>query len=140
MPKILLHVSRGVRWDSDHVVAFDDELKEIMKEIVRNEAMDRVLIGLDFFDASINRIAAWVIGARNARKALLWALLQPNDELRALQDEGDFTQRLMLMEEAKTLPFTDIWNELCEREDMPGNEEWFAEVAEYENEVLSARK
>ena len=138
--KIPLHISRGVRWDSDHVVAFDDELKEIMKEIVRNEAMDRVLIGLDFFDASINRIAAWVIGARNARKALLWALLQPNDELRALQDEGDFTQRLMLMEEAKTLPFTDIWNELCEREDMPGNEEWFAEVAEYENEVLSARK
>jgi len=133
--KIPLHVTRGVRWDSDHVVIFDDELKEIMKEIVRNDALDKVLIGLDFFDASINRVAAWVIGARNAGKALLWALLQP--DLKQAQDDGDFTYRLAMMEEAKTLPFSDIWEEYCSRQHVPVA--WYNEIKEYEKTVLEAR-
>ncbi len=137
--KIPLHVSRPVRWDSDHVVVFDDELREIMKEIVRNDALDKVLIGLDFFDASINRVAAWVIGTRNARKALLWALLQPNEKLRELQDSGRFTEKLMLMEEAKTLPFGDVWARFCEQEGVPADEGWFADVMAYEDAVLKAR-
>ena len=137
--KIPLHVTRGVRWDSDHVVALDDELKEIMKEIVRNDALDKVLIGLDFFDASINRVAAWVIGTRNAQKALLWALLQPNAKLKELQDNAAFTEKFMLIEEAKTLPFSDIWEEYCKREGVPATEAWFAEVAEYEKDVQSKR-
>ena len=137
--KIPLHVPRGVRWDSDHVVALDDELREIMKEIVRNDALDKVLIGLDFFDASINRVAAWVIGTRNAQKALLWALLQPNAKLKELQDNAAFTEKFMLIEEAKTLPFSDIWEEYCNREGVPATEAWFAEVAEYEKDVQSKR-
>ncbi len=137
--KIPLHVTRPVRWDSDHVVAFDDELKEIMKEIVRNDALDRVLIGLDFFDASINRVAAWIIGTRNAEKALLWALLQPNQQLKALQDAGNFTEKFMLMEEAKTLPFSDIWTEYCRREGVPADASWFEEIKKYEQEVQSKR-
>lgn len=136
---IPLHVTRSVRWDSDHVVAFDDELKEIMKEIVRNDALERVLIGLDFFDASINRVAAWVIGTRNAQKALLWALLQPNATLKKLQDEGNFTEKFMLMEEAKTLPFSDIWAEYCRRQNVPADERWFDEIKAYEADVLSRR-
>lgn len=139
--KIPLHVTRPVRWDSDHVVLFDDELKEIMKEVVRNDALDKVLIGLDFFDASINRIAAWVIGTRNTQKGLLFALLQPNERLRNLQDGGDFTQRMMLMEEAKTLPFGEVWEEYCRRENVLENdEEWYAQIQEYEDMVLSGRK
>ncbi len=137
--KIPLHVTRGVRWDSDHVVALDDELREIMKEIVRNDALDKVLIGLGFFDASINRVAAWVIGTRNAQKALLWALLQPNAKLKELQDNAAFTEKFMLMEEAKTLPFSDIWEEYCNREGVPATEAWFAEVAQYEKDVQSKR-
>lgn len=137
--KIPLHVTRPVRWDSDHVVAFDDELKEIMKEIVRNDALDRVLIGLDFFDASINRVAAWIIGTRNAEKALLWALLQPNQQLKALQDAGNFTEKFMLMEEAKTLPFSDIWAEYCRREGVPADASWFEEIKKYEQDVQSKR-
>lgn len=137
--KIPLHVTRPVRWDSDHVVLFDDELKEICKEIVRNDALDKVLIGLDFFDASINRIAAWVIGTRNAQKGLLFALLQPNERLKKCQEDGDFTQRLMLMEEAKTLPFGDIWEHYCETQGVPADESWYAVVKEYEAEVLSKR-
>jgi L-rhamnose isomerase len=137
---IPLHVTRSVRWDSDHVVLFDDELREIMKEIVRNDALDKVLIGLDFFDASINRIAAWVIGARSAEKGLLFALLQPHERLKKLQNEGNFTERLMLFEEMKTLPFGDIWEEYCHRQGVPANdEEWFALVKRYENNVLSKR-
>ena len=138
--QIPLHVTRGVRWDSDHVVILDDELKEIMKEIVRNDALEKVLIGLDFFDASINRVAAWVIGTRNARKALLWALLQPHEALRQQQENGDFTRRLMLMEEAKTLPFGDIWQELCRRENVPADESWYDRVMEYEQKILEERK
>ena len=137
--KIPLHVTRPVRWDSDHVVAFDDELKEIMREIVRNDALDRVLIGLDFFDASINRVAAWIIGTRNAEKALLWALLQPNQQLKALQDAGNFTEKFMLMEEAKTLPFSDIWAEYCRREGVPADASWFEEIKKYEQDVQSKR-
>ena len=137
--KIPLHVTRPVRWDSDHVVAFDDELKEIMKEIVRNDALDRVLIGLDFFDASINRVAAWVIGTRNAEKALLWALLQPNARLTELQDTAQFTEKFMLMEEAKTLPFSDIWAEYCRREGVPADASWFKEIQQYEKDVQLKR-
>ena len=136
---IPLHVTRGVRWDSDHVVALDDELKEIMKEIVRNDAMDKVLIGLDFFDASINRVAAWVIGCRNAQKALLWALLQPNAKLRELQDEANFTEKFMLMEEAKTLPFSDIWAEYCTRQGVPADASWFDQIKAYEARILPER-
>lgn len=127
-----LHVTRGINWDSDHVVAFDDETREICKEIVRCDAMDRVLVGLDFFDASINRVAAWVIGARNFQKSLLFALLQPNEELKAMQNAGDFTGRLMLQEECKTLPFADVWAEYCQREGVPAGREWFDEVKAYE--------
>lgn len=134
-----LHVTRGVNWDSDHVVSFDDETREICKEIVRNDALERVLVGLDFFDASINRIAAWVIGCRNFEKALLWALLQPDDELKGMQDKGDFTGRLMLQEEVKTLPFADIWAEYCRRAGVPEGREWFETVRQYETEVLRKR-
>jgi L-rhamnose isomerase len=137
---IPLHVTRAVRWDSDHVVLFDDELREIMLEIIRNDAWDKVLIGLDFFDASINRVAAWVIGTRSAEKGLLFALLQPHERLRRLQDEGNFTERLMLLEAVKTLPFGDIWEEYCRRQGVPANdEEWFAEVKQYEAEILKTR-
>ena len=136
---IPLHVTRSVHWDSDHVVLLNDDLKEIMKEVVRNGALDKVLIGLDFFDASINRIAAWVIGSRNTQKALLWALLQPNGRLKALQDSGAFTEKMMLMEEAKTLPFGDIWAYYCETQGVPADDSWFKEVQSYEDEVLSKR-
>jgi L-rhamnose isomerase len=138
--KIPLHVTRSVRWDSDHVVLYDDELREIMKEIVRNDALDKVLIGLDFFDASINRIAAWVMGTRNAQKGLLFALLQPNARLRTLQDKGNFTELMMVAEEIKTLPFGDIWEEYCLRQNVPANdEEWFSGIMKYEKEVLAGR-
>lgn len=137
--KIPLHVTRGVRWDSDHVVSLDDETKEIAKEIVRNNAEDKVLIGLDFFDASINRIAAWVIGSRNMQKALLYALLMPNARMKSLQDEGKFTELFMLSEEAKTLPFGLVWDEFCRMNNMPSDEKWYDEVKKYEDKVLSKR-
>ncbi|WP_459477602.1 L-rhamnose isomerase [Clostridium saccharoperbutylacetonicum] len=137
--KVALHVSRPVRWDSDHVVVYDDELKEIAKEIVRNDALDRVIIGLDFFDASINRIAAWTIGSRNMIKALLNAMLTPNAKLKELQDEGNFTERLALMEEFKTYPMGDIWNYYCEKNNVPVGEKWISEVKEYEKTELSKR-
>ncbi len=138
--KVALHVSRPVRWDSDHVVIFDDELKEIAKEIVRNDSIDKVIIGLDYFDASINRIAAWTIGSRNMIKALLFALLIPHDYLRELQDEGNFTERLALMEEFKTYPLGDIWNYYCVQNNVPVGEDWINEVKIYEDEVLKNRK
>jgi L-rhamnose isomerase len=137
--KLPLHVTRPVRWDSDHVVVFDDELKEIAKEIVRNDALDKVLIGLDFFDASINRIAAWVIGTRNMQKALLYALLQPNRQMKRLQDNSRFTELLMLQEELKAAPFWDIWVRYCETQGVPAGREWFDTVEQYEREVLSKR-
>lgn len=137
--KVALHVTRGVRWDSDHVVAYDDELKEIMKEIVKNNALGRVFIATDFFDASINRIAAWVIGVRNVRKALLYALLLPHEKLCALQEEGKNTELLMLQEEMKMQPFGEVWDELCERCGVIPGPEWFEEVYRYEKDVLSKR-
>lgn len=137
--KVPLHVTRGVRWDSDHVVLYEDELKEIAKEIVRNKATDRVLIGLDFFDASINRIAAWVVGTRSMEKALLFALLQPWDQLKHLQDSCQFTQLMVLNEELKTLPFGDIWKHYCQTQGVPGGKEWYDTVARYEQDVLLKR-
>lgn len=137
--KIALHVTRPVRWDSDHVVLFDDETREIAKEIVRNDALDRVLLGLDFFDASINRISAWVVGMRNMQKALLYALLTPNAELKAMQDQGRLTKLMMQQEELKTYPLGDVWNYFCESCGVPAGENWFAEVEKYESEVLSKR-
>lgn len=137
--KLALHVSRPVRWDSDHVVILDDELREIALEIVRNDALDKVIIGLDFFDASINRVAAWTIGTRNMVKALLYALLVPNDHLKQLQEEGNFTDRLALMEEFKTYPFGAVWDYYCEQMNVPVQEAWLNEVKEYEKAVLSKR-
>ncbi|MGN1419533.1 MAG: L-rhamnose isomerase, partial [Acutalibacteraceae bacterium] len=136
--KIALHVTRPVRWDSDHVVLFDDETKEIAKEIVRNEAIDRVFIATDYFDASINRIAAWVTGVRSVQKALLFALLQPNEKMQKLQAESNFTELMALSEEMKTAPFGDIWNEYLEREAVQSD--YIAEVQKYEQEVLVNRK
>ncbi|MGN8646974.1 L-rhamnose isomerase [Gracilibacillus sp. HCP3S3_G5_1] len=137
--RLALHVSRPVRWDSDHVVILDDELREIGLEIVRNNALDKVMIGLDFFDASINRVAAWTIGTRNMIKSILYALLLPNDHLRKLQDEGNFTDRLALMEEFKTYPFGAIWDYYCEQMGVPAQEKWLDEVKDYETKVLSKR-
>ncbi|MDO4285202.1 MAG: L-rhamnose isomerase [Eubacteriales bacterium] len=137
--KIALHVTRPVRWDSDHVIRFDDETKEICKEIVRNDALDRVFIATDYFDASINRIAAWTIGARNLQKALLAALLEPNADLKKLQDESRFTQLLALQEEIKTYPMGDVWDEYCASCGAPVGEEWIKEMEKYEEEVTSKR-
>ena len=136
--EIALHVTRGIRWDSDHVVAFDDETKEIAKEIVRNNALDRVYIALDYFDASINRVAAWAIGLRNMQKALLNALLLPNATLKALQDNGNFTELFVMQEELKTLPLGDVWEEYLRRENVAGDN-WFETVKQYEKDVLSKR-
>lgn len=140
VPEILLHVSRGVRWDSDHVVLLDDPTKAIMEELVRGDFLGRTHIGLDFFDASINRIAAWVIGTRSTLKALLIALLEPIDQLRAAEQAGDFTTRLALLEEAKTLPVGAIWDEYCRRQNVPVGPAWLAEVKTYEKNHLAARR
>ncbi|MBS4207835.1 L-rhamnose isomerase [Bacillus sp. FJAT-50079] len=137
--KLALHVSRPVRWDSDHVVALDDELREIALEIVRNDALDKVMIGLDFFDASINRVAAWTIGTRNMIKALLYALLTPNDYMKKLQDESKFTERLALIEEFKTYPFGAIWDYYCEQQGVPVRENWLEQIRTYEQEELLKR-
>lgn len=134
-----LHVTRGVNWDSDHVVSFDDQTREICREIVRCDALDRVLVGLDFFDGSINRVAAWVIGTRNFEKALLEALLEPSAELRRLQDEANFTKRLALLEEQKTMPFADVWAEYCRRAGVPADFGWYETVERYERDVTSKR-
>ncbi len=136
--EIALHVTRPVRWDSDHVVAFDDETKEIAKEIVRNDALGRVYIALDYFDASINRIGAWVIGMRNMQKALLNAMLLPNAKLKELQDEARFTELLAMQEECKTLPFGEVWDEYLSREGVQGIE-WLETVKKYEKEILINR-
>ncbi len=140
VPEILLHVSRGVRWDSDHVVILDDPTRALMEAVVRGSYLDRVRIGLDYFDASINRIAAWVIGARAAQKALLLALLEPLDRLLQFEAEGDLASRLALIEEAKCLPFGEVWNEFCRRQDVPGGFDWMDTVKRYEATVLALRK
>ena len=136
--KVALHVTRPVRWDSDHVVLFDDETREIAKEIVRGGA-DRVLLALDFFDASINRISAWVVGMRNMQKALLNALLLPNGTMAELQNERKFTELMMLSEEMKTYPLGDVWDYFCEQNGAPVKEAWFEEVKRYEADVLVKR-
>ena len=137
--KIALHVTRPVRWDSDHVVIYDDETKEIAKEIVRNDALDRVFIALDYFDASVNRVAAWTVGARNMQKALLNALLLPNEKLAEYQTKANYTMMLAMNEELKTFPFGDVWDEYCEREGVPVGPDWIKDVEIYEAEVLSKR-
>lgn len=139
-PEIALHITRGVRWDSDHVLLLDDETKEIAKEIVRCKALDRVYMALDYFDASINRVSAWVVGMRSWQKALLNALLMPHERLTKLQDEAKFTELMALQEEIKTMPFGDIWKEYCRRCGVDGEMSWFNEIEKYEEEVLSKRK
>ena len=139
-PEIALHITRGVRWDSDHVLLFDDETREMAKEIVRNDALDRVYMALDYFDASINRISAWAVGLRSWQKALLYAMLSPNAALKALQDENKLTELMMMQEEVKTLPFGDVWAEYCERCGVAGDKSWFEEIKKYEADVLSKRK
>jgi L-rhamnose isomerase len=138
--EILLHVSRGIRWDSDHVVILSDELQAIAQELVRGGYLDRVHIGLDYFDASINRVAAWVIGTRCMIKALLLALLEPAARLRQLERAGDFTARLAMLEELKTLPFGAVWDYYCLQAGVPVGEAWLNEVRQYEKQVLSARQ
>lgn len=137
-PEIALHVTRGVRWDSDHVVLYDDETREIAREIVRCRGLEgRVHIALDYFDASINRISAWVTGYRNLEKALLYALLQPNERLKELQNTGDMTALMVLQEELKTMPLGEVWSEYLNRQQVPEN--YLAQVRQYETEVLEAR-
>ena len=138
-PEIALHITRPIRWDSDHVVLFDDETREMAKEIVRCDAFDRVYMALDYFDASINRIAAWTVGLRSWQKALLMAMLTPNAQLKELQDKGNYTELMVRSEEVKTLPFGDIWNYYCECCGAPVDGEWFSKVQEYEKNVLSKR-
>ncbi|MEM6366432.1 MAG: L-rhamnose isomerase [Planctomycetota bacterium] len=140
VPELLLHVSRGVHWDSDHVVTYNDELQAIMHEIVRGAFLDRVHIGLDFFDASINRIAAWAIGTRNVLKALLAALLEPTQQLQQLERDGDLTGRLALMEEQKTMPMGAVWNHYCQTSGVPVGAEWLTRVRQYEDTVQSLRQ
>jgi L-rhamnose isomerase len=140
LDEILLHVSRGVRWDSDHVVILSDDLKALAEELVRGGYLSRVHIGLDYFDASINRVAAWVIGTRAMLKALLSALLEPTDRLRALERAGDHTGRLALLEELKTLPAGAVWDRYCEAQGVPVGEAWLEEVRAYERDVLAKRR
>ncbi len=135
--KLALHITRSVRWDSDHVVLFDDETREIAKEIVHHNALDRVFIATDYFDASINRISAWITGMRSVQKALLFALLQPSDEMKKLQNENRMTELMVLQEEVKTAPFGDVWGEYLKREEVEKN--YIHEVLEYEKSVLQKR-
>lgn len=137
--EMLLHVSRPVRWDSDHVVALDDELQEIANEVIRNGLADRIHIGLDFFDASINRVAAWVIGMRNMQKALLRALLEPTAVMKKLELDGDYTARLAYLEEMKAMPWQAVWDEFCERQGVPTGLAWLDEVRGYETKILAER-
>jgi len=140
LDRILLHVSRGVRWDSDHVVILSDELRAICEEIVRGDYLERVHIGLDFFDASINRVAAWIIGSRCMLKALLIALLEPTDKLREMEMSGDFTSRLAMLEELKTMPFGAVWDYYCSKMNVPVGPDWLVEVRDYEAKVISSRR
>ncbi len=136
---LMLHVSRPVRWDSDHVVIMDDELQEIAKELVRNDLLGKTAIGLDFFDATINRIAAWVVGTRNTQKALLKAMLEPTEELKQMELDFDFTSRLVYTEELKDFPYSDVWNYFCLKNNVPVGLDWLKEVHDYEAEILKTR-
>jgi L-rhamnose isomerase len=138
-PGLLLHVSRPVRWDSDHVVILDDELQTIAKELVRSGKLDRIHIGLDYFDASINRVAAWVIGTRNMIKALLLALLEPTEILKDVERRMDYTRRLVMLEEQKSLPWTAVWDYYCTQKNVPPGIAWLDEITSYEKCVLSQR-
>jgi L-rhamnose isomerase len=140
LDRIMLHISRPVRWDSDHVVILSDELQDLAKELVRGDFLGRVHIGLDYFDASINRIAAWVTGARCAIKSLLIAMLEPTEMLRKFEINGDCTSRLVMLEELKTLPFGTVWDEYCRRMNVPIAEQWLKQVKDYESKVLNLRK
>jgi L-rhamnose isomerase len=140
VPRLLLHISRGVRWDSDHVVTDTDEVRAIGHELASEEVRKRVHVGMDYFDASINRVAAWVIGTRSLQRAILAALLEPRARIESAENEGDYTTRLALQEEAKAMPVGDVWNEFCERREVPRGETWLREVKRYERDVLSQRK
>jgi len=139
LPEILLHVSRGVRWDSDHVILLNDDLEALAQELVRGSFLERTHVGLDYFDASINRVAAWTIGTRNMLKALLKALLEPTSRLRALESARDYTARLALLEELKTQPFGAVWDYHCARSGVPSGGAWLQEIRSYEEDVLAAR-
>jgi L-rhamnose isomerase len=139
LPRIQLHVTRGVRWDSDHVVTLSDDLQGIMDEIVFNGYTDRVMIGLDYFDASINRVAAWVIGMRNTQKALLRSLLVPHQAILQAELAGDNTARLALQEEAKTLPFAPVWDAYCQAQGVPVGDAWLEQIRQYEKDVMWKR-
>ena len=139
VPRLLLHVSRGVRWDSDHVVILDDPTRAVMEELVRGDFLGRTSIGLDYFDASINRVAAWVIGIRATQKALLLALLEPSKHLREAEENGNFTARLALLEEAKSLPWGAVWDEFCARNDVPAGAHWLAEAEAYGQQTARLR-
>jgi len=140
VPGLLLHLSRGVRWDSDHVVLFDDPTRAVVQEVVRGGYVQRTHFGLDYFDGSINRVAAWAIGARNAQKCILAALLDARIQLAHLEASGDLTGRLALQEDSRTLPFGAVWDEFCRREETPGDRKWLGEVQTYEREVLALRR
>jgi L-rhamnose isomerase len=139
LDELLLHVSRGIRWDSDHVVIYNDDLVTIAQEIIRSQAVERIHIGLDYFDASINRIAAWTVGTRAILKALLFALLEPIDLLRDFEDVGDFTQRLSLMEDMKGMPWSAVWDYYCMTKDVPVGMDFMPIIREYERSELSHR-
>lgn len=139
VPRVLLHLSRGVRWDSDHIVLQTDEVRAIAEEVVRGGLLDRVLVGLDFFDATIQRVAAWVIGARATQQAFLAALLEPIELLRMYESSGDFTARLALVEHARTLPAGDVWEQFCLRNDVPPGWSWLEQVREHERRTTAAR-
>ncbi|HSB00682.1 MAG TPA: L-rhamnose isomerase, partial [Anaerolineales bacterium] len=139
LDQLLLHVSRGVRWDSDHVVTFNDDLQAIAHEIVRNDALERIHIGLDYFDASINRVAAWTIGARNTLRALLMALLEPQEMLKRFEIEGDFSSRLALQEELKSMPFSAVWDDYCLQKNVPVGMDFMKVIKDYEKKELSKR-
>jgi L-rhamnose isomerase len=137
--EVLLHISRGVRWDSDHVVTLTDDTQAMLHEVIRNNLLDRVHIGLDFFDASINRVAAWVIGARNVQRAALVALLEPTAQLRELEQSGDYTARLALLEEGKGMPWAAVWDYFCLHHDVPVGTQYVHEIRSYETHALAQR-
>jgi L-rhamnose isomerase len=137
--ELFFHISRGVRWDSDHVVLFNDDVQSLTGEMVRGDYLERVRIGLDFFDASINRVAAWIIGSRSVLKSLLYSLLEPVDRLKEFERSGDFTSRLAYLEELKTLPFGAVWDYYCKKQDVPVSTQWLDEVKQYERDVLANR-
>ncbi len=139
LPEVLLHISRGVRWDSDHVVTLSDETQMMLQEIVRQNVLDRVHIGLDFFDASINRVAAWTIGARNVQRAALIALLEPTQRLRDAEQAGDYTTRLLLLEELKGMPWSAVWDQFCLQHDVPVGLQYLTEIRQYETQALAQR-